>query len=108
MRGLYDVQAIDEEARAALISEYDGVTLVNGDFKLFPGLRVAHFPGHTPGLQGVIVTTSEGDAVMASDTVRSSRRGRDERSSGGSRKASTSRSTTATNPWPGSPAKVTS
>jgi N-acyl homoserine lactone hydrolase len=50
-------------------SAYPGVTLVNGDFKLFPGLKVVHFPGHTPGLQGIVVSTNDGQVVMASDTV---------------------------------------
>lgn len=50
-------------------SEYPNIALMKGDYRLFPGLRVLHMPGHTPGLQGVVVTTADGDVGMASDTI---------------------------------------
>lgn len=75
--GLYDPRVMKKLVPPSAC-EYAGVTLVNGDFRMFPGLRVVHMPGHTPGLQGVVVSTSDGDVVMASDTVpfESSWRGR--------------------------------
>lgn len=66
-RGLYDPRVLKKLLPAGA-SEYPNVTLISGDFKLFPGLKVLHLPGHTPGLQGVSVSTTGGIAVMASDT----------------------------------------
>jgi len=39
--------------------------LIRGDYDLFPGLRILHTPGHTPGTQSIAVATSEGTAVIA-------------------------------------------
>jgi glyoxylase-like metal-dependent hydrolase (beta-lactamase superfamily II) len=39
--------------------------LIRGDYELFPGLRILHTPGHTPGTQSVAVDTEEGTAVIA-------------------------------------------
>jgi glyoxylase-like metal-dependent hydrolase (beta-lactamase superfamily II) len=46
---------------------FDGwkVRLIRGDYELFPGLRILHTPGHTPGTQSVAVETAEGTAVIA-------------------------------------------
>lgn len=66
--GLYDARILKKLIPPSAC-EYENVTLINGDFRLLPGLKVIHIPGHTPGTQGVIVTTAEGQTVMASDTV---------------------------------------
>ena len=42
---------------------------LDGDQEILPGVRVIHLPGHTPGIQGVAVETSEGPWVIAGDTV---------------------------------------
>lgn len=42
---------------------------VAGDVELEAGIRLIQLPGHTPGSQGVVVTTDEGDLVIAGDTV---------------------------------------
>jgi len=42
---------------------------VDGDQDIIPGVRVISLPGHTPGLQGVVVETAEGPWVIAGDTV---------------------------------------
>ena len=38
--------------------------LIRGDFELFPGIRLLHTPGHTPGTQSVCVDTKEGKTVI--------------------------------------------
>jgi N-acyl homoserine lactone hydrolase len=42
---------------------------LDGDTELMPGLTVLRTPGHTPGLQSVLVETREGPFIMPSDTV---------------------------------------
>lgn len=41
---------------------------VSGDYTVAPGIDALHLPGHTPGMQGVAVTTRQGRYVLASDT----------------------------------------
>jgi N-acyl homoserine lactone hydrolase len=42
---------------------------VDGDHEVLPGIRLMLTPGHTQGLQTVLVTTSLGTVALASDTV---------------------------------------
>jgi N-acyl homoserine lactone hydrolase len=48
---------------------FDRMEVVDGDIQLGPGLQLVHLPGHTPGLQGVLVETQEGPYLIASDTI---------------------------------------
>lgn len=75
--GLYDPSII-KRLVPPKHSEFDNIKLVNGDVELFEGLEILHLPGHTPGLQGILVNTPDGRTAMASDTVpfESSWRGR--------------------------------
>jgi N-acyl homoserine lactone hydrolase len=41
--------------------------VVDGDLELFPGLRLMHIPGHTPGMMGVLVMTERGVVGLPSD-----------------------------------------
>ena len=41
--------------------------IVDGDVDIVPGVRCIHLPGHTPGLQGVLVDTVHGRVMIASD-----------------------------------------
>lgn len=41
--------------------------LVDGDAELMPGIALMKAPGHTPGMQAVIVTTERGKAALVSD-----------------------------------------
>ncbi|MCO5164140.1 MAG: N-acyl homoserine lactonase family protein [Mesorhizobium sp.] len=41
--------------------------LVDGDVDLMDGIRLVKAPGHTPGMQVVIVTTAKGKAALVSD-----------------------------------------
>jgi N-acyl homoserine lactone hydrolase len=41
--------------------------IVDGDVELFPGLRLMHLPGHTPGIMGVLVETANGVVGLPSD-----------------------------------------
>lgn len=43
--------------------------VVDGDVKLRDGIELLLLPGHTPGLQGVLVETVSGPALLASDAV---------------------------------------
>jgi glyoxylase-like metal-dependent hydrolase (beta-lactamase superfamily II) len=40
-----------------------------GDKTLLPGIQVVTLPGHSPGLQGVLVDTEKGQCLLASDCV---------------------------------------
>jgi len=39
--------------------------LIRADYELFPGIRILHTPGHTPGTQSICVDTKEGKTVIA-------------------------------------------
>ena len=54
--------------RDAAWSDVDWL-VVDGDVELAPGLRVILTPGHTPGLQALVVDGASGRLVIASDTV---------------------------------------
>ncbi len=41
--------------------------IVDGDCDIAPGVRCILLPGHTPGLQGVLVSTESGRVMLASD-----------------------------------------
>jgi N-acyl homoserine lactone hydrolase len=47
----------------------DRIIPIVGDVEIIPGIRTIEIPGHTPGSQGVIVETTDGDWVIAGDTV---------------------------------------
>lgn len=47
----------------------DRWTVVDGDLEVGPGLSVLLTPGHTPGLQAVVVETGSGPVVLAADTI---------------------------------------
>ena len=49
--------------------EVDQLRIIDGEADLAPGLRVIPLPGHTPGLQGVVVTTARGRAGILGDHV---------------------------------------
>ena len=43
--------------------------LLDGDCEIAEGIQLVHIPGHTPGLQGVLVQTEKGPYFLASDMV---------------------------------------
>lgn len=47
----------------------DKYKAIKGDREILPGISLLLTPGHTPGTQGVLVTTSAGKFFLASDTV---------------------------------------
>ena len=49
------------------------VTLADEEQELFPGVRTLLLPGHSIGLQGLVVETDGGRAVLASDALWSAR-----------------------------------
>lgn len=53
--------------RPAWLNAFDRLEVVRGDDEIAPGLRVLLLPGHTPGLQGVLVETAKGRYLIASD-----------------------------------------
>jgi N-acyl homoserine lactone hydrolase len=48
---------------------FDRMVPIEGDIEIAEGIRVIHLPGHSPGLQGVLVHTAEGDYLIASDAI---------------------------------------
>jgi glyoxylase-like metal-dependent hydrolase (beta-lactamase superfamily II) len=51
------------------LKAYDRIAAVEGDANLVPGIDLVTLPGHTPGFQGVLVNTTAGRYLIASDTV---------------------------------------
>jgi len=47
------------------------IRTVRGDHQLRPGLTLLHLPGHTPGMQGLLVQTAKGRYVLSGDLVSS-------------------------------------
>ena len=47
----------------------DQFVLVDGDVKLFDGIELKYIPSHTPGFQGVLVDTTAGKYLIASDCL---------------------------------------
>jgi len=56
-------------ARELVTALGDRLQLVDGDAELFPGLKVVHNAGHTPGHQSVLVDTAQGVACLCGDIV---------------------------------------
>ncbi len=48
---------------------YKQIETVNGDCEIDKGLKVVHLPGHSPGSQGVLVATAEGEFLLAGDLI---------------------------------------
>jgi N-acyl homoserine lactone hydrolase len=66
--GLYDARSI-KSLLPTFASEYEQVTIIEGDLELDEGVRILHMPGHTPGLQGLFVRAGGTRYVIASDNV---------------------------------------
>lgn len=49
------------------LSFYDRFDVITGETEIAPGIRCVPLPGHTPGLQGVLVETRGGPIMLASD-----------------------------------------
>lgn len=63
-------QGITDTLANKALAELEGskrLVLVEGDRSIAPGLQLLLVPGHTVGLQGVVVHTSKGKLVLASD-----------------------------------------
>lgn len=48
---------------------FDRLEVIRGDIEVASGVRAMLLPGHTPGLQGVVVETSAGRYLIASDAL---------------------------------------
>jgi glyoxylase-like metal-dependent hydrolase (beta-lactamase superfamily II) len=46
---------------------FDRFEVIDGEREIVPGVRCIPLPGHTPGLQGVLVETAAGPYLLASD-----------------------------------------
>lgn len=51
------------------MKEFGRMKIVEGDIHLTDGIDLVHLPGHTPGLQGVLVRTAKGPYLIPSDTI---------------------------------------
>jgi len=61
---------LSDPAGNAYLAKLEGterLVLVNGDKMLLPGIELLLAPGHTPGLQAVVVNTAKGTAIVGSD-----------------------------------------
>ncbi len=47
---------------------FQQMKILDGDAMIREGIEAVHLPGHTPGIQGVLVATGEGRYCIASDT----------------------------------------
>src|SRR5690348_4830261 len=54
---------------AAWLNSIDRIVATEGDVNLLPGIDLVTLPGHTPGMQGVLVNTAVGRYLIASDCV---------------------------------------
>ncbi|MBO9354481.1 MBL fold metallo-hydrolase [Bordetella petrii] len=49
------------------LGSLDRFHIIDGDHDIMPGIRCILLPGHTPGLQGVLVDTAQGRMMLVSD-----------------------------------------
>uniref|UniRef100_A0A7J2TIB8 N-acyl homoserine lactonase family protein n=1 Tax=Archaeoglobus fulgidus TaxID=2234 RepID=A0A7J2TIB8_ARCFL len=54
------------EDHISMLEQMD-ICLVNGEMEISPGVRLVPLPGHTPGLQGIVVKARSGDYLLSSD-----------------------------------------
>lgn len=57
------------DVQPSWMKTFGRIKVVDGDVQLKPGLQLVLLPGHTPGLQGVLVETSKGPYLIASDAL---------------------------------------
>ena len=55
--------------RPPWMTAFDRLEVVRGDIEVAPGVSTVTLPGHTPGLQGVLVNTAAGRHLIASDAL---------------------------------------
>lgn len=67
-RRVYDPQLLSL-LLPSYASPVKGLKVINGDYTLTKGVDVLHSPGHTPGLQTLMVETAAGVHAIASDNV---------------------------------------
>ncbi|AYF98817.1 N-acyl homoserine lactonase family protein [Protaetiibacter intestinalis] len=69
-RAQFHHSAEDEEIAALVAADGDGrIDLFEDEVDVAPGIRMLRVGGHTPGQSVVIVQTSEGPVLLASDAV---------------------------------------
>jgi N-acyl homoserine lactone hydrolase len=51
------------------LGAFNRLEVIRGDVEVAPGVRTVLLPGHTPGLQGVLVDTVAGRHLVASDAM---------------------------------------
>ena len=67
--GVMHYESSQRGMRPSWFEGYERIVPVDGDKTLFPGIRLVTLPGHTPGLQGVVVQTAKGRCLIASDLL---------------------------------------
>jgi N-acyl homoserine lactone hydrolase len=55
--------------RPPWMNAFDRLDVIRGDAEVAPGVSTVMLPGHTPGLQGVLVHTAAGRYLIASDAL---------------------------------------
>ncbi len=46
--------------------------VIDGDYQLFDDIRLLHLPGHTDGLQGLMLSLKDGNVIFTSDAINTS------------------------------------
>lgn len=68
--------ALDPSQRLSYIREDVDVEadfmVIDGDYQLFDDIRLLHLPGHTDGLQGLMLSLKDGNVIFTSDAINTS------------------------------------
>jgi glyoxylase-like metal-dependent hydrolase (beta-lactamase superfamily II) len=75
MRAMYEFGQVNDNGPGSFVPAWMRATaqlqVLRGDYQLAPGVRLLHLPGHTPGMQAVLIDTEAGQYLLASDIVSS-------------------------------------
>ncbi|KJS81878.1 MAG: hypothetical protein JM58_16085 [Peptococcaceae bacterium BICA1-8] len=58
-----------EEKSPFFLKFFHQIETVNGDCEIEKGMKLIHLPGHSPGSQGILVTTNQGEFLIVGDLI---------------------------------------
>jgi N-acyl homoserine lactone hydrolase len=61
-------ESLIAKMRPPWIKSIEQIEIIEGDLEIVPGVSVVTLPGHTKGIQGVLVETQKGRHLIAGDT----------------------------------------
>lgn len=75
MRGMYEFGQTNDNGPGSFVPAWMKATaqieILRGDHDLASSVKLLHLPGHTPGMQAVLVETATGRYLLASDIISS-------------------------------------